>query len=209
MEYYVNYLNYIEEGHSGNRVHFWLRDYFYPKVLARRRLLVPYLLLALICTVLVCIRPNEPREIQAPGGDVVEPPLAVVDPRVYIHMPSREVFNIDHKTVAAVARLRRNMDARGFQCLAAVHIGIPLRIITVGPRTLINPQITHQGNTISRAHETSAFHPERPPIVVTRFTPVTLTFMDEGAGSKTETFEGVTAHCVLHMLNQFEGRGIY
>jgi peptide deformylase len=100
------------------------------------------------------------------------------------------------------------MAERGYTCLAAIHIGIPLRIAVVGEEVLINPTIEHQGSSISRAYETSAFFPEREPVMVTRFTPVTLKFRDLG-GERVETFRGVHAHCALHMLNQFEARGIY
>lgn len=143
-----------------------------------------------------------------PPGAVVIPSatVTIVPSESFVHIVSKPVPNADvrRKTHQLFQTAETTED-----CLAAVHLGVPVRMMRVGTETLVNPSLVRQGSTISKAYETSAFYPERPSKLVHRFIPVTLRYEDDDGRPQEKTFEGGDAHCVLHMLAQFEGRSIY
>ena len=114
-----------------------------------------------------------------------------------------------------VATLKRTAAKYNYTCLAAVHVGIPVRVGLARNATwiMVNPVATEIGSRVSRAYETSAFYPGRQPVRKTRFYPVTVKAgtvrapMDRRAD--TEVTDRGDAHCVLHLLDQFEGMTPY
>lgn len=146
--------------------------------------------------------------VPAPHQAAVVGPVPVPHPStwaaVYAHMPSSPV-RPDYNVTALVTTLYRTQRRHNLSCLAAVHVGVPLRVAVVEGRwTLVNPRVVALGHRPSHARETSAFAPHRPPCRVTRFVPVTVwNAVDE---TTTVVRDRATAHCVLHVLDQFEGR---
>ena len=115
---------------------------------------------------------------------------------------------------ALVDVLRRTSARYNYTCLAAVHVGVPVRVAWVhnGSWIFINPVAVTVGSRVSRAYETSAFYPGKPPVKKTRFFPVSVR-AGTVASPTTRTLVDVTdrgdAHCVLHLLDQFEGTTPY
>lgn len=128
---------------------------------------------------------------------------------VYIHVKSQPVREITASTLDTIDALRSVVALEGYVCLAAVHLGTPARIVVGAGRVFINPTLVDQGSTLSKARESSAFYPKRPPVLMTRFVPVTIAYMDEHSTALKASFDGPMAHCILHTMDQFEGRSIY
>ena len=124
--------------------------------------------------------------------------LAPVPPsESFVHVVSNPVPN-EHVRLSTHAILMRSEE----QCIAAVHVGVPVRQMRIGETTLTNPHILRQGSKISKAYETSLFYPERPPKLVHRFPPVTVRSETPEGETVETTYEGGEGHCVLHMMNQ-------
>ena len=156
---------------------------------------------------LLSLRPAATEDVQAPLPVAV---LPIGDhAAVYSSMVSKRVDDVNSFVVETSQRLGRAMQAQHFECLAAVHIGVPIQVLRLANTTLVNPIVTEHGTTLSKAYETSAFYPERAAVLVSRFVPVTLASLDLEGLPREEAFHGTDAHCVLHLLNQFAGRTIY
>ena len=105
--------------------------------------------------------------------------------------------------------LRRTMDALNYTCLAAIHIGLPMRAAIVdggadGPVQLVNPVRVAGvgGDSVSTGHETSAWYPLRAPARVVRQLPV---LVRDGRGLERLFEDRAEAHCVLHVLDALDG----
>ena len=154
-------------------------------------LVVPYILFGL-CVATVKHTPEPP-------------PEAAVDISVYKSVVSRPVtkFPVD------ASLLRASAKTQNYDCLAAVHVGIPERVIVIGDAVLVNPAIQRQGSRLSRAYETNAFFMELPARLVSRFLPVTLKYQDAAGQPGVGLYDGSEGHCALGLLQQLEGRSIY
>lgn len=146
--------------------------------------------------------------------DAAEPPRG--PPRnpadlagLYATMQSADVAP-DADVDDVVIEMRRTMAAYNHtHCLAAIHIGVPLRVAIVvseedGETVLVNPRVvTTEGlDKTSSAKERSPFWPEAKPRRVRRAFPVFV--RDRGGVHVFE--ERVHAHCVHHLMDAFEGR---
>ena len=150
-----------------------------------------------------------------PVSETTLPPLpspAELAP-LYAHMPSIAV-SPDTDLTPVWRDLARQQKALNMTCLAAIHVGVPLRVAVV-PRVhnhtvvrLVNPVLVAgvgQGR-LSAAYETSAFWPDRRAVRVERAVPVTV----RDAYATEHVFETrEEAHCVLHCLDAFDGRTPY
>tara|TARA_B100001123_G_scaffold393232_1_gene473066 strand:- start:141 stop:746 length:606 start_codon:yes stop_codon:yes gene_type:complete len=141
----------------------------------------------------------------------VVPPPPVVRPSdlaaLYAHMPSAPVdASTDLSTVWAT--MRRTMRELNVTCLAAVHVGFPLRAVIVGGNTqLVNPARISGvgGETVSAGYETSVFYPDLPPVRMLREVPVAV----RHDGGQHVFDDREAAHCVHHMLDQIDGVTVY
>ena len=141
----------------------------------------------------------------------METPLLVIpeDSSQYVSLLSQPVQKQSHYLEVCVETMIKFAKENEYECLAAIHVGIPLKILLLEGKIYFNPKIMKQGSDISKAYETSAFFPEREALEVTRFLPITVEFLNTNFSLHQATFNGVSAHCVLHIINQFEGRNIY
>jgi len=140
---------------------------------------------------------------------LIETPHVEDHSTVYSHMKSNKVQHIDDYIKQTIEKIQTTMEEKEYKCLAAIHVGIPMAIVQVDTDTFINPNIVLQGSSVSKAYETSAFYPEREAVLMTRFVPVELEGLDIEGKKVKKTFNKAMAHCVLHMMNQLEGRNIY
>jgi len=156
---------------------------------------------------LVSLRPQRPTT----GGLSRGAPVRIGDhAQVYASMVSKEVDTAENALVAETSqRLIYAMEEQHFECLAAVHLGVPIQLIRLTNATLLNPSIIEHGTTLSKAYETSAFFPERKAILVTRFVPIVVEYLSLAGTLEEVTLYSTQAHCVLHLMNQFAGRTIY
>jgi peptide deformylase len=141
--------------------------------------------------------------------DPTPEPDVTRDPRDYAtlyravtSLPVADDMDIDR----IVAQMHATADEHGFTCLAAVHIGHPLRIAFIhtfelGDTILVNPTIVpgDGGERISRGEETSAFGGE--PRMMSRAFPVTVKARDGYHGFDVRE----DVHCIWHLLGQLDG----
>jgi peptide deformylase len=129
---------------------------------------------------------------------------------IYAHIKSRPIDHIDDHIREISESLQHVIQKHDYECLAAIHISIPMRLIQTKSITLLNPSIVSQGSETSQAYETSAFFPNRPPVLMTRFVPVVLSYQNmDGVDTTLRPNNASLAHCLLHMLNQLDGENIY
>ena len=128
---------------------------------------------------------------------------------LFSSMVARPSSPLDPRRIETLELLQRAMKEQNYTCLSAIHLGIPVRILRLNTTIMINPTILSQGPEVSKAHETSAFFPEREAMFITRFIPVLVEFSTPQEEIKRSRLIGADAHCVLHMINQFRGRTIY
>ena len=115
-----------------------------------------------------------------------------------------------------VTTLNRTAHTYRYGCLAAVHVGVPVRVGLArnGTWILVNPRVVDVGPRLSKGHERSAFYPHEPPCRMRRFWPVTVVHDrwdnddddDDLTSMTTVVRDRATVHCVMHLLDQFEGR---
>ena len=154
---------------------------------------------------------------------MMRPPLAPLETPLrspaeyadlYAHMRSADVL-VGGDVAVVVRDMRRAMLAFNVSfCLAAIHIGVPLRVGIVGPENaddehtvLVNPVLVQDSglDKMSTAKEDSPFWPDKPPMMMRRAFPVTVRDRDA-----FHLFtDRAQAHCVHHLLDAFDGRQIY
>ena len=125
---------------------------------------------------------------------------------LYSSMPSLPVTD-DIDSSSIITQLRSTSKKYNFDCLAAVHIGYPLRIAYIstfefGEIILINPYLLagEGGEKISRGEETSAFG-GRAKIKSRQF-PISV--RDENGYHIFTSRE--EAHCIMHILDVFDNK---
>jgi len=135
--------------------------------------------------------------------DVVRNPVDYAS--LYRSVPSLPVGD-DLDVAGIVRQMQATADEYDFTCLAAVHIGYPLRVALVKTPEwdtiiLINPVVVagEGGERVSRGEETSAFG--GVPQTVARLFPVTV--RDREGFHLFDHRED--AHCVRHLLGQMDG----
>ena len=165
-----------------------------------------YTVYLLLFIVIVNIRPSIPLE----KVSLFQTEKSAIDHTgVYVHMKSRTVDHIDQHIREVAERLKEVATDKKYVCLASIHLGIPMRIVYMGV-PMINPTIQSQGTKTTQAYETSAFFPSRKAILVTRFTPVTISYLDlKGNKQSYIPKEPQDMHCMLHMISQLDGLNIY
>lgn len=99
-------------------------------------------------------------------------------------------------------RLHTDRALHGELCLAAVHVGVAVRIMVLAERDLLNPVVTQTSAETELQLEASAFEPE---VLVPRNRPAWTTVQywqvdGDTYTSVEETLHGMDARCVLHLL---------
>jgi len=158
-----------------------------------------YLASWVFLVVIMSIRAVDPQ----PEPDVTR------DPRDYAalyHAVTSLAVADDMDIDRMVQQLRASADEYGFACLAAVHIGYPLRVafmrtFELGDTVLVNPTVVpgDGGERISRGEETSAFGGE--PHTMSRLFPVTVKARDGFHAFNIRE----DVHCIWHLLGQMDG----
>lgn len=192
MSQWIPRLSQLEEGNVGSILQHMNLSRYTSSVLFRA-----YVISAAWWLLIVVVRPMPVLELPLE-------PLSVATSESFHHVVSNPVPN-DKVRRSTHARLMRSEE----ECIAAVHLGLPVQQMRVGNMTLTNPVVVRQGSHISKAYETSLFYPERPSKLIHRYLPVTVRFYNIEGDHVEETYDGKDGHCVLHMLNQFRGRSIY
>ena len=159
-----------------------------------------------ICLILVVRDYWQPRgnsEIAAVSHEIRNPKDYV---ELYSSIPSLPVTS-DIDSTIIVTQLRSTSTKFKFDCLAAVHIGYPLRIgylssFELGEIILINPHLVagDGGEKISRGTETSAFGGK--PKIKSRQFPIGV--RDENGYHIFTSRE--EAHCIMHILDVFDNK---
>ena len=136
----------------------------------------------------------------------LETVVEVVETReIYSTMISQKVEDEEEKYIQqTIDQMNLKKEKEGVQCLAAIHIGIPLQIIQIGETVYINPKKLGQGKKISQAYESSLFFPNREPKKMLRYLPIHIE-TEKG----DEFLNGWRGHCMINLLDQMEGKTIY
>ena len=123
---------------------------------------------------------------------------------MYKSIKSAPVDKEDDSVQFIIKEMKATAAEYNYRCLAAIHIGYPLRILLVdddenGENILINPTLVagEGGHKLSRAKEFSAFG--GPPVIKTRQMPVTV--RDDEGYHIFNSRESV--HCIFHVIEQF------
>ena len=160
--------------------------------------------------ILFLLRPGAHLDTDEPIALINAAKTAIDHTGIYAHIKSRPVDHIDDHIREISVSLLKSIQKNDYECLAAIHLSIPMRMIQTNTMTLLNPSIESQGSETSQAYETSAFYPNREPILMTRFVPVVFSYQTmEGVEGLFKPKDVSMTHCLLHMLNQLDGVNIY
>jgi peptide deformylase len=109
------------------------------------------------------------------------------------------------KTMQTIQLLEKEMHRTGYDCLAAIHIGVPVRIMVLrGEGALVNPvdSVVPDAEAETRLEATVFDHTTL--VSKTRDTHVRVHYVDSVDWVvQTRVFESTAARCVLHLLEVF------
>jgi len=103
-----------------------------------------------------------------------------------------------------VAQLRSDMETHGELCMAAVHVGVNAHLMVLrDSATLINARVVEQSlETVSQL-EASTFAPNALQMVARpKWVQVEFASPPPHVEMRNETFDGVEARCVVHLLDE-------
>ena len=163
------------------------------------RVVHTYFLFACLYLFTLSIRPTHVVEVR------IRPQPSAIAP-LYHSMPSTRVLRKDAHYETTLDDMAFVMAEHNYTCLAAIHVGVPLNVFMLMDEVFINAKIHSQGTIISKAREQSAFFPLKRDVVVTRYIPVTIAY-DKGLLYSSRN--AAEAHCILHMIDQMDGRTIF
>lgn len=132
-------------------------------------------------------------------------------PNKVLRMPAEKVMEIDDKVREIWEEMIRAMDDMPGVGLAAVQLGIPLRLAVVDASTkrgqavrMANPEILHS-SIEPREHEEAS--PNLPGVSakITRPRAVTVRFMNEQGQYDRRDFVGLWATSVQHQIDHLNG----
>lgn len=145
----------------------------------------------------------------------IRPILTVPD--AMLKQISKPVEAVNDEIRTLIADMFETMyDAKGIG-LAAIQVGVPLRLITMdlewgkedkpdhrAPRVFINPELSNPSDDLTPYEEGCLSVPDyydeiqRPSVI-------TLKYLDENGVAKTETAEGMFATCIQHEMDHLNG----
>ncbi|MCL2894108.1 peptide deformylase [Brenneria tiliae] len=137
--------------------------------------------------------------------------LWIDDPRM--NQRSRNVDIIDDEVKALVVRMFAVIDAMKDSGLAAIQLGVPLRIVVIdmadekGERqrlALINPQITHSSSEKTSHLELCSSIPGHP-MPAERAQRVKVAFIDLDGAAREIDAGGEFAVCLQHEIDHLDG----
>lgn len=142
----------------------------------------------------------------------VLPVLTVPDPR--LRQKSKPVSVVDDKIKQLVRDMFDTMNAEDGCGLAAIQIGVPLRIFIVdisykfphiAPLTIINPVIISTSNDTTMEDEGCLSVPDQYA-AVERPLSITLEHLNESGNKKTIEASGFLAKAIHHEMDHLEGK---
>jgi len=130
----------------------------------------------------------------------------VVETReIYSSMISHEVEDEEEEYIQeTIDKMKTKLAKEKVVCLAAIHLGIPLRIVLIGEEVYINPKMISQGKKISKGYESSLFFPMREAKMMVRYLPIQIR-----TKKGEETMMGWKGHCMINLMDQMDGKTIY
>ena len=96
--------------------------------------------------------------------------------------------------------LRAVQDEREFACLAAIHVGIPKRVMTIGEAVYVNPAIDRRNNADQiQSTEESAFSPGKIT-TATRDSEILLRYQTDAGSWTSAILKQLDSVCAQHCL---------
>ncbi len=144
------------------------------------------------------------------------PASLVFAPNPVLRTPAKEVAAVDRKTTEIVEQMKKVLvgtkDPVGVG-LAAVQIGIPLRIFIIRPslksaiETFINPKVAGSSKEVSRDKDTleGCLSVNNTWAHVKRSKWVELEFTGLDGRQRREKFTGFKAHIIQHEMDHLQG----
>ncbi len=133
-------------------------------------------------------------------------------PHPVLRAPAADVAAISDEVRATWADMVDTMEAMPGYGLAAVQIGVPLRLAVVDCSTargqavlMANPEILH-ASVKQRAHEEASPNLAGVSAVVSRPRAVTVRFLNEGGEVEERDFVDLWATSVQHQIDHLAGR---
>lgn len=98
------------------------------------------------------------------------------------------------------------MSEHSFQCLAAIHIGIPKRIMSIGDNTYVNPVLSETGQSAAKQNsvEESAFY-QGVKETKQRYKEVVVQYQTMDGVWTSDIMNGITSICAQHCLEAMGG----
>ena len=99
--------------------------------------------------------------------------------------------------------LRDLSSAHSFYCVAAIHVGIPLRIMVLDGKLMINPKVLGTETSVVDVEEESAFY-QQTVVTKRRYKTVEIQYFTGNNIEKIETFSNMESVCVQHCIDAME-----
>jgi peptide deformylase len=108
-----------------------------------------------------------------------------------------------HKLKELIKHMQKTMKINGFVCLGAIHVGVPLRIITMNNDVYLNPRLIEMSidDTFFSVEE-SALNPNNMTHVQ-RYRNIKIEYIDSYRITNKESFTGKESLCIQHVLQSF------
>ena len=137
-------------------------------------------------------------------------PIAILqDGDPTLRLRSEEVTAFGPELDEFIALMMVITDRNNARCLAAIQIGVPLRVIVARTKDsgmyMINPVITRTLNRDTIEHEGCLSVPQRLWRQVARPAKCDITWQDSEANTHSQTFTGEWARVLQHEIDHLDG----
>lgn len=102
-----------------------------------------------------------------------------------------------------IKHMQKTMQNEGFLCLGAIHVGVPVKLITMNNNVYLNPKIIDMSvdDTFFSVEE-SALNPNNMTHVQ-RFRSIKIEYIDTFRITIQENFTGKESLCIQHVIQSF------
>lgn len=102
-----------------------------------------------------------------------------------------------------IKHMKKTMNDKGFLCLGGIHVGVPIKIITMHNEIYLNPRLIEMStDDVFFSVEESALNPNNMTRVQ-RYRTIKIEYIDTFRLPTKEIFTGKESLCIQHVLQSF------
>jgi peptide deformylase len=132
----------------------------------------------------------------------------VIEPSPILHQISQPIINISQLNLELINDMVATMYHNDGVGLAAIQIGVPLRIFVMDTNNelivFINPEIINKSSELINSFEGCLSLPTIRADIK-RHSNITVRFMDQTGTIHTRTFDGLSSICIQHEIDHLNG----